>query len=400
MEELSFLMDLAIILLSTKVLGLFTKRIQMPQVVGALLAGLLLGPACFGVLSETAFITECSKIGVIVLMFSAGLETDLKGLKKCGLAAFVMAMAGVIIPCLGGFAVAYIYNGKIIPSDASSSLLFQNIFIGVILTATSVSITVETLKELGKLNTDAGTAIMGAAIIDDILGIVALTVITSVGDPSSDASIGIVLAKIVGFFAVAGVVGFVFYKVFKMWTDVPGEDKRRFVIISFVFCLLMSYVAEVYFGVADITGAYLAGLVISQTQRKGYIEKRFSTLSYLMLSPIFFASIGIKVKLPAMTLDIVIFTVIIVLVATLTKIIGCGLGAKCFKYSTKECIQIGAGMVSRGEVALVVMDKGGAALMPSNLQGPIVIMVVATTIIAPIILKVVFKDKDTASQKA
>jgi Kef-type K+ transport system membrane component KefB len=155
----------------------------------------------------------------------------------------------------------------------------------------------------------------------------------------------------------------------------------------------MAYVAEVYFGVADITGAYLAGLVISQTARKEYIEKRFSVLSYLMLSPIFFASIGIKVKLPSMTKDIIIFTVLIIVVATITKIIGCGIGAKCFKYSTKECIQIGAGMVSRGEVALVVMDKGGKALMPSSLQGSIVIMVVATTIVAPILLKLLFKDK-------
>lgn len=391
--ELGFLLDLALILLSTKALGIFTKKIQMPQVVGALLAGLILGPACLDILQETDFITECSKIGVIVLMFSAGLETDLKGLKKCGFAALIIALLGVIIPCIGGYGLAYIYNGRIIPSDATANILFQNIFIGVILTATSVSITVETLKELGKLNTDAGTAIMGAAIIDDILGIIALTVITGIGNPESDANVGEVLIKIVAFFVIAGIVGFLFYKLFKSWTDVAGEDKRRYVIVSFVFCLLMAYVAEVYFGVADITGAYLAGLVISQTARKEYIEKRFSVLSYLMLSPIFFASIGIKVKLPSMTKDIIIFTVLIIIVATITKIIGCGIGAKCFKYSTKECIQIGAGMVSRGEVALVVMDKGGKALMPSSLQGSIVIMVVATTIVAPILLKLLFKDK-------
>lgn len=394
MEDLGFLLDLALILLGTKVLGLLTKRFQMPQVVGALLAGLLLGPACLGILEETDFITECSKIGVIVLMFSAGLETDIKGLKNCGLAAFVIAVLGVIVPLGGGYAIAYIFNDKLIASDASSSLFFQNIFIGVILTATSVSITVETLKELGKLNCRAGNAIMGAAIIDDILGIVALTFITSVGDPKSDVSVGTVLLKIVLFFVLAGVVGYIFYRLFKVWTEHSLNDKRRFVIIAFVFCLLMSYIAEVYFGVADITGAYLAGLVISQTQRKEYLEARFGTLSYIMLSPIFFASIGIKVVLPKMTAEVIIFTVVIVAVAVLAKIIGCGIGAKLFKYSTKECLQIGAGMVSRGEVALVVMDKGGSALMPSNLQGPIVIMVVATTIIAPILLKIVFKEKN------
>ena len=399
MEDLGFLLDLALILLGTKVLGLLTKRFQMPQVVGALLAGLLLGPACLGILEETDFITECSKIGVIVLMFSAGLETDIKGLKKCGLAAFVIAILGVLVPLGGGYLIAYIFNGKLIPSDATSSVFFQNIFIGVILTATSVSITVETLKELGKLNCPAGNAIMGAAIIDDILGIIALTVITSVGDPKSDVSVGTVLIKIVLFFALAGVVGYIFYRLFKVWTEHSLNDKRRFVIIAFVFCLLMSYIAEVYFGVADITGAYLAGLVISQTQRKEYLEARFGTLSYIMLSPIFFASIGIKVVLPKMTAEVIIFTVIIVTVAVLAKIIGCGIGAKMFKYSTKECLQIGAGMVSRGEVALVVMDKGGSALMPSNLQGPIVIMVVATTIIAPILLKIVFKERNEKNHK-
>ncbi len=397
MEDLDFLLELALILLGTKALGLLTKRFQMPQVVGALLAGLILGPACLGILSETDFITECSKIGVIVLMFSAGLETDIKGLKKCGLAAFIIALLGVIVPLVGGYLVAYFFNGKLIESDASSSLLFQNIFIGVILTATSVSITVETLKELGKLNCDAGNAIMGAAIIDDILGIIALTIITSIGDPNSDSTIGPVLGKIVAFFVLAGFVGYIFYRIFKVWTERSSKDKRRFVIIAFVFCLIMSYVAEVYFGVADITGAYLAGLVISQTQRKEYLEARFGTLSYIMLSPIFFASIGIKVVLPKMTAEIVLFTVLLVAVAALAKIIGCGIGAKIFKYSNKECLQIGAGMVSRGEVALVVMDNGGKALMPSNLQGPIVIMVVATTIIAPILLKLVFKEKSNTT---
>lgn len=398
MEDIGYLLDLALILLGTKALGLLTKRFQMPQVVGALLAGLILGPACFGILSQTDFITECAKIGVIVLMFSAGLETDIVGLKKCGAAAFVIAMLGVLVPLGGGFLLSYIFNGKLIPSDATSSLFYQNIFIGVILTATSVSITVETLKELGKLNCAAGNAIMGAAIIDDILGIIALTIITSVGDPESDAAIGIVLFKIVAFFVLAGIAGYVFYRIFKVWTEHADKDRRRFVIVAFVFCLLISYVAEVYFGVADITGAYLAGLVISQTQRKEYIEKRFSTLSYMMLSPIFFASIGIKVTLPKMSSQVIIFTLLIIVIATIAKIIGCGLGAKLFKYSNKECLQIGAGMVSRGEVALVVMDKGGSALMPSALQGPIVLMVVATTIIAPILLKLVFKDKGQVSE--
>ena len=191
MESYSFLMTVAIILLSTKLLGLLTKRIAMPQVVGALLAGLILGPACLGVIHETTFLDQIAEIGVIVLMFTAGLETDIGELKRSGKASFLIALIGVIVPLAGGFVIASIFNTQ---SDA----VLQNVFIGVILTATSVSITVETLKEMGKLSTRSGNAILGAALIDDILGILALTLITSLADPS--VKIGIVLIKIAAFF--------------------------------------------------------------------------------------------------------------------------------------------------------------------------------------------------------
>ena len=185
MESYSYLLALAVILISTKVLSIITKKFQMPQVVGALLAGLLIGPAVFGIVQETDFLDQVSEIGVIVLMFSAGLETDIKELKKTGKASALIALIGVIVPLLGGFLVAYFFNRPgLIESNANCSIFLQNMFVGVILTATSVSITVETLKEMGKLNTRAGNAILGAAIIDDLLGIVALTIITRVADPS------------------------------------------------------------------------------------------------------------------------------------------------------------------------------------------------------------------------
>ena len=214
--DYSYLLSLALILLSTKVLGLFTKKLKLPQVVGALLAGLLLGPAFLGVLKETEFITNISELGVIILMFAAGLETDIKELKKTGKASFVIALIGVIVPLLGGLGVAYIFNADGDPALSSSALL-QNIFIGIILTATSVSITVETLKELGKLSTKAGNAILGAALIDDILGIIALTLVTSLADPS--VNIAVVLLKIVAFFAFAIFVGFLFHYAFNKWTN-------------------------------------------------------------------------------------------------------------------------------------------------------------------------------------
>ena len=392
MEEYKYLFDLAIILLSTKLLGLVTKKIRMPQVVGALCAGLILGPA-FGlnILSETDFITRLSEIGVIILMFTAGLETDIKELKKTGLASFVIALLGVIVPLAGGFGLAFLFNEGSESLDTSPFL--QNIFIGIILTATSVSITVETLKELGKLSTKSGNAILGAALIDDILGIIALTVVTSLAD--SKVEIWVVLVKIVAFFVFAIGVGYIVHWGYKKWTTNDKADLRRYTIIAFAICLLMSFVAEQYFGVADITGAFIAGMLISNTQRTKYIAAKFETLSYLLLSPIFFASIGLKVVLPSMSTSIIIFTIALTVFAVISKIVGCGFGAKICGFKNKDCLRVGVGMVSRGEVALIVASKGAAVgLMNPTLFGPIVIMVVATTIVTPILLKLVYRSKN------
>ncbi|MBE6023053.1 MAG: cation:proton antiporter [Cellulosilyticum sp.] len=393
-----YLLDIALILLSTKVLGIITKKYQMPQVVGALFAGLIFGPACLNFLQETDFLKQMAELGVIALMFVAGLETDIKEMKRSGKAALIIALCGVIVPLIGGFVVASIFNKPEFQVQETSAVL-QNVFIGVILTATSVSITVETLKEMGKLSTSVGNAILGAALIDDILGIIALTIITSLAD--SSVNIGIVLGKIVLFFGFAAVIGIGFYKVFRKWTMKDDEERRRYVIVAFAFCLLMAYIAEEFFGVADITGAFLAGLIISNTVKRDYIGHRFETMSYLLLSPIFFASIGLTVEIESMSAALILFAVVLLAIAILSKIVGCGLGAKLCGYSNKECLQIGTGMVSRGEVALIVASKGSAlGLISPELFGPIVIMVVVTTIITPILLKVVFKEKKTTSKKA
>lgn len=387
MLSYEFLFDLALILISTKLFGLITKKVRMPQVVGALVAGVILGPAVLNVLSETEFIQKLAELGVIVLMFTAGLETDINQLKKTGKASFIIAVLGVIIPLAGGFFIASIFNKG---NDVNTIL--QNVFIGIILTATSVSITVETLKEMGKLNTRAGNAILGAAIIDDILGIIALTITTSLADPS--INVIIVLAKIVMFFIFAGFAGYLFHWAFIKLDERYQRDLRRFVIIAFVFCLLLSFCAEEFFGVADITGAFIAGLVISDSNRSKYLNSRFETLSYMLLSPIFFASIGIKVQLTAMTKTIFVFAILLLIVAILSKVLGCALGAKLCKYSNREAIQIGTGMISRGEVALIVANKGIAmGLMLPEFLAPVVIVVVVTTIVTPILLKVVFNNK-------
>lgn len=392
MLSYGFLFDLGLILLSTKLLGILTKRFKLPQVVGALLAGIVLGPAVFNVLQETEFIQQMAELGVIILMFCAGLETDAKELKKSGKAAIIIAILGVIVPLGGGFLVAKYFNNVDI-AGPNANMLLQNIFIGIILTATSVSITVETLKEMGKLNTKAGNAILGAALIDDILGVIALTIITSIADTS--VNIAMVMMKIVMFFVFAFIVGIIFHKYYDRWVEHYNKDKRRFVIFAFVLCLFMAFIAEELFGVADITGAFIAGIILSTNEKRNYISMRFDTISYMLLSPIFFASIGIKVVLPEMSATILAFAVVLLIVAIVSKVIGCYIGAKICKYNNVEAIQIGTGMISRGEVALIVASKGTAlGLMSSIFFGPVIIMVVITTIVTPILLKGVFALKE------
>ena len=254
-----YLMDLALILLSTKVLGILTKRIQMPQVVGALVAGLILGPAMLNVLSETEFLTQLSELGVIVLMFSAGMGTDIQELKHSGKAGFLVALLGVIVPLVLGTGLAMFADRT---GMIETSGFLEDVFIGTILTATSVSITVETLKEIGKLDTKVGNTILAAALIDDVLGLIALTIVSSLS--GGQDSIALVLLKIVLFFVFSAVVSFLAHKFFcwlmALW---PGRERRRYPVLAFVLCLLMAYCAEEFFGVADITGAYVAGLVIS-----------------------------------------------------------------------------------------------------------------------------------------
>lgn len=407
LHSYSYLLVLAAILLTTKLLGLFSRWVRLPQVLGALVAGVILGPvvnAIVGWSTGDGFFSQAagsdqlfgmlSELGVIVLMFGAGLETDVQEMKKCGKASLIIAVIGVVTPLIFGAGASYFF----IDDPNSQEKLLKSIFIGVVLTATSVSITVETLKELGKLNTPASNAILGAAIIDDVLGIIALTIITSF--KSKDVNIWFVLIKIVLFFIFAAILGFIMLKIYKWMNKHTSRDSRRHVIIAFAYCLVSSFVAEVFFGVADITGAYVAGLVLSMTNRKRYLVNRFSTLSYMLLSPIFFACIGLTIEMPELTVSLLVFAILITIVAVATKLFGCALGGKICGYSTKECFQIGAGMISRGEVALIVAKKGeSCSLMDPKLFGPLVIVVVLTTIIAPIILKVLFaKDKDNGEK--
>ena len=395
MQSYEFLLVIAIILLSTKLLGLISERVHMPQVVGALLAGIILGPSVLGLGEETDFLLKTSEIGVIILMFMAGLDTDLDELKKTGFASFVIALCGVLVPLAAGTGLFYVFF-----PDAGDPLHFlKALFIGVVLTATSVSITVETLREMGKLKGKVGTAILGAAIIDDIMGIIVLTIVSGMTDPS--VKISAVLLRIVAFFVLLGVVGFVMHKLFAELTT-TWHQHRRIAIYGFSFCLILSFVAEHYFGIADITGAYFAGLILCNImEAREYINKKMTVLGYMIFSPIFFASIGIKTELSGLTGSLIVFSAALLIVAILTKIIGCGLGAKLMGFSLQDSFSVGLGMVSRGEVALIVAQKGAqAGLIDSHLFPPIVLVGIVTTLTTPIRLKRLMEDGSDESAVA
>ena len=387
-----FLLTIAIIMLFTKIFGLTSERVHMPQVVGALVAGVLVGPSGLGWVGETDFLVKAAEIGVIILMFNAGLDTDLEELKSTGFASFIIAVIGVVVPLIGGIGCYLLFAND--PSDPLN--MMKAAFIGVVLTASSVSITVETLREMGKLRSKVGTAILGAAVIDDILGIVVLTVLTGFTDPTVQPLL--VFGRILGFFVFVLVIGFVMYKAFAKMEQI-WHKHRRIAIYALVFAFLMSYVAERFFGIADITGAYFAGIVICNlSATRDYVASKTNVLGYMLFSPLFFASIGIKTNLEGLTGTLVLFAIVLTIVAILTKIIGCGLGARLMGFQTYDAFSIGLGMVSRGEVALIVAQKGEqAGLIDASMFPAIVLVVIVTTLVTPILLKFGMKRETPAN---
>lgn len=381
MENYNFLVSIAIIILTTKILGDLTNKFNLTQVVGALMAGVLVGPSCLGLIEETDFIACSAEIGVIILMFMAGLDTDINEIKANAKACIITACIGVAVPLIGGTLVYTMY----FQTDMTNyTEMLKAVFVGVLLTATSVSITVEALREMGKLEGKVGNAILGAAVLDDIIGIVVLTVVSSMKDTS--VSVGAVLLKILAYGVLMIVLALVVHK-FREQID-ANFHKRRISTYVLAVCLLISFASEHFFGVADITGAFLLGLFLSRCRIKSEVARKMSVPSYLFFSPIFFASVGLKVELEGITGSLIIFSVILLAVAVLTKIIGCGLGARVCGFTSKEALQVGVGMVSRGEVALIVAQKGYAmGLLEGALFPPIVIVVIATTILTPVILK-------------
>lgn len=396
METYAVFKDLAIILVSAKILGLLARKMKVPQVVGEIVAGLLIGPSVLGLVGQTSFLTQMAEIGVILLMFSAGLGTNLKNMIKTGPFACLVAVCGVAVPLILGTLLYMLFYGF---AAVGSPHFYKAVFIGVILTATSVSITVQTLSELGKLKSKLGTAIVSAAIIDDVIGIMVLTVVIGIGANTSGASAGIlsVIMRSLLFFVFSGVLGYACYKLFKALNK-KYSHTQRIPIFGLALCMFMAYAAEKYFGVADVTGAFVAGIILCNINDAEYIERKMAINSYIMFGPVFFAGIGLKTDIHGISGTIVLFSICFVLVALVSKIIGCGLVSRICKYSWRDSLIVGVGMMTRGEVALIVAQKGlSVGLLDPIYFTPVIILIIVSSILTPIFLKLLFTKNMNAA---
>ncbi len=380
--------DLAIIILAAKIFGVVAAKFRAPQVVGMIIAGIVIGPSVLGLVKQSDFLLQMAEIGVMMLMFVAGLDTDLKELVKTGPAALAVACAGVFVPLAGGWLLYSCMYGF---SPVGSLDFYKALFTGVIMTATSVSITVQALMEMGRLKTRVGTLILSAAIIDDVIGIIVLTFVIGFRNPGSNP-VGVVVNTAL-FLAFCAAFGFAFYYLFK-FLDARYEHRRRIPILSLALCFGFSYVAEHYFGIADITGAYVAGIVLCNIHDSKYIAEKMDVSSYMIFGPIFFAGIGLRTDLSGLG-GVLIFSLAFVAVALVTKIIGCGLSSRVFGYSWSDALKVGLGMMTRGEVALIVAQKGLAVgLMEEKYFTAVILLIIISSITTPILLKLTYRREE------
>ena len=393
MESFEFLKNLAIIIVTAKVFGLIANKLKAPQVVGEIIAGLLIGPCVLGWVEQTEFLSRMAEIGVVLIMFGAGLETNMKDLLKTGPKALLVATVGVVVPLIGGALTYMLIFGC---SEFGSEEFMRAVFIGTIMTATSVGITVQTLKELGHLKGHIGTLILSSAIIDDILGIIVLTFVIGFKDPNS-APLDVVVRT--GLFILFSFgVGIVTYYLFK-FIDKRYPHKRRIPILGLALCMIMAYSAEKFFGIADITGAYVAGLILCNLRDSEYIAEKMDISSYMMFGPVFFASIGLKTQFDGFTPELLLFSAAFVLTALLTKVIGCGLTARALGYSGKDSLKVGVGMMTRGEVALIVSQKGlSVGMMDPVYFTSVILLIIVSSVTTPIVLKLLYRGEPKADE--
>ena len=372
-------LQLAIILIASKIAGSLSVRLGQPSVLGKLLVGILLGPSVLGLITETQTLAEISQIGVILLMFIAGLETDIQEFKRTGKASVFVGFGGIIFPLALGYFAGMMLNLTTVESW----------FLGLLLSATSVSISVQALKEMNQLKTREGTTILGAAVIDDVVVIIALAFLMSFA--GGDVNLTTVILKKVIFFAGAILVGWKFIPWFlRKFTSLKVTE--TLITSALIICFIYAYLAE-YAGVAAIIGAYIAGLAISVTDYKQKIFEKVETISYSIFVPVFFTSIGVAAQFSGIMENLGLIVILSIL-AILTKLVGGSLGAKAAGFGWQSSLGIGSAMVSRGEVALIIASIGiQSQLLSQDMFAIIVVVILVTTIVTPPMMKIFFKQK-------
>jgi Kef-type K+ transport system membrane component KefB len=395
--QLLLLLTLAIV--AAKLAGAVATRLGQPSVFGEILAGLLLGPTVLNVLgmplfmssadsgvahaSLAAILRDLSEVGVLLLMFVAGLETDLHEMRRVGTVAFWSAFGGVILPLVGGAITAVAFGFP---------LYWDGVFIGTILTATSVSISAQTLLEIGAFRSREGATILGAAVIDDVMGIVLLSLVVAFARASASgvqvAEIGGVLLRIVAFFIAAVAAGRALPRMLAWASRLPVS--QPVLSAAVVIAMIYAWAAEYVGAVAAITGAYVGGVLIAQTRFKKEIDAGIHPLAYSIFVPIFFISIGLQANGRELG-DRLSFTIALVLVAIVAKALGCALFARWCGFTTRQSVRVGVGMISRGEVGLIVAGYGlSNGLIGTDVFSASVIVVLATTMVTPPLLRLVF----------
>lgn len=404
MEFYLVLMPAALLLLISKLLMKVCEKINLPSVVGLLVAGLLVGLINYipgqDILNETSLqgIGFFAQIGVILIMFSVGLETNVQQIKEIGGPAVIITLAGVIIPMGLAFLVSVWCTGGF--ANMTQDRLLAAIFYGAISTATSVSVTVATLKELGKLNTKVGNTIVAAAILDDIIGIIVLSIVLALksGNTAEVTNPWIVILKMVAFFVIVGLLASFIAKGFHK-LDMRYPRHRLIPIISLSVCFILAYVSERYFGIADITGAYIVGLILSTNPDCKYIGRKTEILGYMIFVPLFFGNIGLTTRFDNFNMSMLLFGVLFIVSGMLGKLIGCGGAAMACHYSPGDSYKVGIGMMARAEVALVTAQKGVEyGIIDTTIMPFIVLMIIITSFVTPIMLHKAYHIKITLAE--
>jgi len=386
------LLPIALVLIISKSLMKLCERLKLPSVLGMLLAGMLVGLIRLipgqDVLNETsgAGFGFLAQIGVILILFSAGLETDLRQIKKIGLPAVIITLAGVIVPMGLGFLVATLFNGGFSALDTDHIL--TNVFYGTILSATSVSVSVATLKELKHLNSRVGNTIVAAAIMDDIVGIIVLSIVLAMKNPDAANVVSpwLIILKMLIFFVVIALLASGIARLFKK-LDNKYPRHRLVPIFSISLCFLIAYVSERYFDIADITGAYIVGLILSTNPDRPYINSKAEMLGYMIFVPIFFANIGLTTSLSHINMDFLLFGLVFIAAGMIGKVVGCGGAALLCHYTPGDSFRVGVGMMARAEVALVTAQKGvESGIIDTSVMPFIVLLIIITSFVTPIAL--------------